>query len=134
MSAKKKDNEDSVVIFKQELGQSKDDAWLFYDVKVIGAANNLHPDHAPFIFQQYDDKLPDWGLNSNVVFKNCGISPCNIIQAKSQRRAFIPMLPQTFSVKANMMQPCELLFNSKVRTRSANEVAELQQILREARS
>ena len=26
MSAKKKDNEDSVVIFKQELGQSKDDA------------------------------------------------------------------------------------------------------------
>jgi hypothetical protein len=33
-----------------------------------------------------------------------------------------------------MMQPCELLFNSKVRTRSAHEVAEMQQILREARS
>ena len=69
MSAKKKDNEDSVVIFKQEPGQSKDDAWLFFDAKVIGAANNLHPEHAPFILQQYDGKLPDWGLNSNVFFK-----------------------------------------------------------------
>jgi len=69
MSGKKKDNEDSVMIFKQEPGQSKDDAWLFFDVKVIGTANNLHPEHAPFILQQYDDKLPDWGLNSNVFFK-----------------------------------------------------------------
>ena len=69
MSAKKKDNEDSVVIFKQEQGQSKDDAWLFYDAKVIDAANNLHPEHAPFIFQDYDGKLPDWGLTSNVFFK-----------------------------------------------------------------
>ena len=69
MSAKKKDNEDSVVIFKQEPGQSKDDAWMFFDAKVIGAANNLHPDHAPFILQWYDDKLSDWGLNSNVFFK-----------------------------------------------------------------
>ena len=69
MSAKKKDNEDSVVIFKQEPGQSKDDAWLFFDAKVIGAANNLHPEHAPFILQQYDGKLPDWGLTSNVFFK-----------------------------------------------------------------
>ena len=69
MSAMKKDNEDSVVIFKQEPGQSKDDAWMFFDAKVIGAANNLHPDHAPFILQQYDGKLPDWGLNSNVFFK-----------------------------------------------------------------
>ena len=69
MSAKKKDNEDSVVIFKQEPGQSKDDAWMFFDAKVIGAANNLHPDHAPFLLQQYDGKLPDWGLNSNVFFK-----------------------------------------------------------------
>ena len=51
MSAKKKDNEDSVVIFKQELGQSKDDDWLFYDAKVIAAANNLQPDHVPFIFE-----------------------------------------------------------------------------------
>jgi hypothetical protein len=42
MSAKKKDNEDSVVIFKQEPGQSKDDAWLFYDAKVIDAANNYY--------------------------------------------------------------------------------------------
>jgi hypothetical protein len=69
MSAKKKDNEDNVVIFKQEPGQSKDDAWLFFDVKVIDTANNLHPDHAPFILQQYDDKLTDWGLTSNVFFK-----------------------------------------------------------------
>ena len=69
MSAKKKDNEDSVVIFKQEPGQSKDDAWLFFDAKVIVAANSLHPEHAPFILQQYDGKLPDWGLTSNVFFK-----------------------------------------------------------------
>jgi hypothetical protein len=69
MSAKKKDNEDTVVIFKQELGQSKDDAWLFYDAKVIGVANNLHPDHAPCIFDQFDDKLPDWVLTSNLFFK-----------------------------------------------------------------
>ena len=69
MSAKKKDNEDSVVIFKQELGQSKDDAWLFYDAKVIGAANNLHPEYAPFIFEQFDIKEQDWGLDSNIFFK-----------------------------------------------------------------
>ena len=49
MSSKKKDNEDSVVIFKQEPGQSKDDAWLIYDTKVTDAENNLHPDHTyPF--------------------------------------------------------------------------------------
>jgi hypothetical protein len=42
MSSMKKDNEDSVVIFKQEPGQSKDDAWLFYDAKVIDAANNYY--------------------------------------------------------------------------------------------
>ena len=69
MSGKKKDNEDSVVIFKQELGQSKDDAWLFYDVKIIVTTNNLHPEHTPIIFHQYDGKLPDWDLTSNVFFK-----------------------------------------------------------------
>jgi len=45
MSAKKKENEDSVVTFKQAPGQSKDDAWLIYETKVTGAANNLHPEH-----------------------------------------------------------------------------------------
>jgi hypothetical protein len=59
MSAKKKDNEDSVVIFKQEPGQSKDDVWLIYDTTVTGAASNLHPEHVPFIFQQFDQKLSD---------------------------------------------------------------------------
>ncbi len=47
MSSMKKDNEDSVVIFKQEPGQSKDDVCLIYDTKVTGVANNLHPEHAP---------------------------------------------------------------------------------------
>ena len=62
MSAKKKDFEERVVIFKKESGQSKEDAWLYFDTKVTGAANNLHTDQAPFIFEQFDDKLPDWGL------------------------------------------------------------------------
>ena len=56
MSARKKEFEDSVVIFKQESGQSKGDAWLTYETKVTGVANNLYPDHAPFIFDQFDDK------------------------------------------------------------------------------
>ncbi len=62
MSAKKKDFEERVVIFKKEPGQSKENAWLYFDTKVTGAANNLHTDQAPFIFEQFDDKLPDWGL------------------------------------------------------------------------
>jgi hypothetical protein len=69
MSARKKEFEDSVVIFKQESGQSKGDAWLTYEMKVTGVANNLYPDHAPFIFDQFDDKEQDWSLNSNVFFK-----------------------------------------------------------------
>ncbi len=52
MSVKGKNNEDSVVIFKQEPGQSKDDASLIYDTKVTETANNLHPEHTPFIFQE----------------------------------------------------------------------------------
>ena len=47
MSARKKEFEDSVVIFKQESGQSKGDAWLTYETKVTGVANNLYPDHTP---------------------------------------------------------------------------------------
>ena len=78
MSAKKKDNEDRVVIFKQELGQSKDDAWLFYDTKVIGAANNLHPDFAPFIFEQQQQLN---FLNSN------GTDEEDAFQAKAPERA-----------------------------------------------
>jgi len=108
MSAKKKDNEDSVVIFKQELGQSKDDAWLFYDAKVIGAANNLHPDHAPFIFEQFDGKLPDWGLTSNVFFKILWDKSRQYNPGKSQKRAIIPTPLQARSVKANMIQPCDI--------------------------
>ena len=69
MSARKKEFEDSVVIFKQESGQSKGDAWLTYETKVTTVANNLYPDHAPFIFDQFDDKEQDWSLNSNVFFK-----------------------------------------------------------------
>jgi hypothetical protein len=62
MSAKKKDFEERVVIFKKEPSQSKENAWLYFDTKVTGAANNLHTDQSPFIFEQFDDKLPDWGL------------------------------------------------------------------------
>ena len=69
MSAKKKNNEDSVVIFKQEPGQSKDDASLIYDTKVTHTANNLNPEHTPFIFQEFDQKVQDWDLTSKVVFK-----------------------------------------------------------------
>ena len=78
MSAKKKDNEDSVVIFKQEPGQSKDDAWLFYDAKVIGVANNLHPDFAPFIFEQQQQLT---FLNSD------GTDEEDAFQAKAPERA-----------------------------------------------
>ena len=42
MSARKKEFEDNVVIYKQEQGQSKDDTWLSFETKVTGAANNLH--------------------------------------------------------------------------------------------
>jgi hypothetical protein len=69
MSSKKKDNGDSVGIFKQEPGPSKDDACLIYDTKVTSTANNLPPEHTPFIFQQFDQKLQDWDLTSNVFFK-----------------------------------------------------------------
>ncbi len=69
MSARKKEFEDSLVIFKQESGQSKDDTWLIFETKVTGVANNLYPEHAPFIFDQFDDKEQDWSLNSNVFFK-----------------------------------------------------------------
>jgi len=37
--------------------------------KVIGSANNLHPEYAPFIFEQFDIKEQDWGLDSNIFFK-----------------------------------------------------------------
>ena len=69
MSARKKEFEDSVVTFKQESGQSKDDVWLIFETKVTGVSNNLYPDHAPCIFDQFDDKEQDWSLNSNVFFK-----------------------------------------------------------------
>ena len=58
-----------MVIYKREPGQSKDDTWLIFETKVTDAANNLHSDHAPFIFDQFDDKEPDWGLNANVFFQ-----------------------------------------------------------------
>ena len=38
--------------FKQEPGQSKNDSWMIFETKVVGAANNLHLDFAPFIFEQ----------------------------------------------------------------------------------
>ena len=47
MSARKKEFEDNVVIYKREPGQS----------------------NAPFIFDQFYDKELDWGLNANVFFQ-----------------------------------------------------------------
>ncbi len=70
MSARKKQFEDSVVIFKQEPGESKDDDWLiFWNEGLTGTTNNLHFEHDPFIFEQFDDKLSDWGLNANVFYQ-----------------------------------------------------------------
>ena len=37
-----------------------------FETKVTDLVNNLHTEHAPFIFEQFDDKLPDWDLNANV--------------------------------------------------------------------
>ena len=51
VAKKKKDFEDDVVIFKQEPGQSKDDPWFIVETKVTVATNNLHVEHAPFIFE-----------------------------------------------------------------------------------
>ena len=50
--------------FKQEPGQSKDDACLIFETKVVDAANNLHLDFAPFIFEHQQQQQLNF-LNAN---------------------------------------------------------------------
>ena len=103
MSARKKEFEDNVVIYKQEQGQSKDDAWLNFETKVTGAANNLHSDHVPFIFDQFDDKVPDWGLNANVFFQELQEKVMQYHPGKKPKEGSIWMIPQAQFVKVNLI-------------------------------
>ena len=83
---RKEENEDSAMAFKQEPGQSKDDSWLIFETKVVGAANNLHLDFAPFIFEQQQLNF----LNSNDTDEE------DAFQAKAPERA------ESNSIKINL--------------------------------